>query len=379
MSLLSSFGRRPSAATQKKYHTLPNFSNGQFQNPVPTAQLAEGQTMLSVLREFLFKKHPETTPAITIPSIQTDLNSIPPHEDCLVWFGHSSYFIQLSGKRFLIDPVFSGNASPIPGSVKAFPGSNNYSAADMPAIDLLLISHDHWDHLDYSTVQALQPKTSHVLCGNAVGEHFRHWGWPEEKITEKNWYDTIEPFDGFRITLTPARHFSGRTFKRNTSLFTSFVLEAPSYKLFLGGDSGYAPHFKTIGEQYGPFDLAILECGQYNKNWPYIHSFPEEIITEATELRAKYFMPVHHSKFKLGQHPWYEPLQEVTTHAAATGHHAVTPLIGEKVLLHEMGKQWRKWWEERGKSREAGDKSQESGGGSREINVRLRRRMQTTD
>lgn len=328
MSFFTSFGRRPGKKTRQQYSQLFNYKDGQFQNPVPTPALAEGQTMPKILWEF-FKKHPETSPAQPPPVVQTDLINLDPAENVLVWFGHSSYFIQLDGKRFLVDPVFSGNASPIPGSLKSFPGTNTYQAADMPAIDFLLITHDHWDHLDYTTIQQLKHKTGQVICGLGVGEHFRYWGWPDSQLTERNWYDTIDLAPGFTITLTPARHFSGRTFKRNVSLWTSYVLQTPSARLFLGGDSGYGPHFKTIGEQYGPFDLALLDCGQYNKNWPYIHSTPEEVIQEVKDLRAKSFIPVHHSKFKLAQHPWYEPVERVKQ--LAEGMNMIEPVIGKKV------------------------------------------------
>ena len=335
MTFFKAFGRRPGKAKQQQYSGLPNYKDGQFQNPVPTPALAEGQTMPKILWEFL-KKHPETRPEKPMPFIQTDLKRLHPLENVLVWFGHSSYFIQTDGKRFLVDPVFSGNASPIPGSLKSFAGTNTYQASDMPPVDFLIITHDHWDHLDFQTIQQLKQKTGNVICGLGVAEHFRYWGWEKDKLTERNWYDTVDLAPGFKITLTPARHFSGRTFKRNVSLWTSYVLQTPSFKLFLGGDSGYGPHFKTIGDQYGPFDLALLECGQYNKNWPYIHSTPEEVIQEVHDLRAERFIPVHHSKFKLAQHPWYEPVERVKSLAGDLS--IVTPVIGEKVRLEARGK-----------------------------------------
>jgi L-ascorbate metabolism protein UlaG (beta-lactamase superfamily) len=330
MSFFTSFGRRPGKKARERYSHLFNYKDGQFQNPVPTPALAEGQSMPKILWEF-FQKHPETSPDKPLPSVQTDLKRLHPLENVLVWFGHSSYFIQLDGKRFLVDPVFSGNASPIPGSLKSFPGTNTYQAEDMPAIDFLIITHDHWDHLDYKTIKQLKQKTDKVICGLGVAEHFLSWGWEKDRLIERNWWEAVNLAPGFRITLTPARHFSGRGFKRNVSLWTSYVLQTPSMKIFIGGDSGYAPHFKTIGDQFGPFDLAILECGQYNKNWPYIHSTPEEVVQEAKDLKAAQFLPVHHSKFKLAQHPWYEPVERLK--ALAGSFSIITPLIGEKVKL----------------------------------------------
>jgi len=343
MRLSKKFGRLPGTERQSYFNTLPNYRDGQFQNPVFTPALAEGVGMTKVLLGFL-SKYPDTVPAKEIPSVMTDLKNLNISENVLVWFGHSSYFIQTDGCRILVDPVFSGNASPVPGSVKAFAGSDRYGAGDMPGIDVLLISHDHWDHLDYTTILQLSDKVDKVICGLGVGQHFEYWGWDKTKLIEKNWNERVDCGKDCSVTLTPARHFSGRTLARNTSLWTSFVLQTPSRRLFLGGDSGYGPHFKDIGAQFGPFDLAILECGQYNSKWPYIHSFPEEVITEAMELGARNFMPVHHSKFRLARHPWYEPLEKVSGFAEDKGLSAITPMIGEKVNMDNMEKTWNKWW-----------------------------------
>lgn len=344
MGLNKKFGKSPGANRKAYFNTLSNYKKGQFQNLVSTPALVEGESMIKVLWNF-FGKYADTEPKRPIPSVNTGLKNLEPNENVLIWFGHSSYFIQADGKKFLIDPIFSGNASPIKNSVKAFPGTNNYQAEDMPGIDVLFISHDHWDHMDYITLQELKKKVNKVVCGLGVAQHFEYWGWNKNKLIEKNWYESIDILDGFKVTLTPARHFSGRLFTRNISLWTSFVLQTPTKKLFLGGDSGYGPHFKDIGEKFGPFDLAILECGQYNEKWPYIHSLPAEVVQEAKELKAKNFMPVHNSKFKLAQHPWYEPLQQVTSFAATANLRVTTPQIGEKVNLDDMDKAWEKWWE----------------------------------
>lgn len=151
-----------------------------------------------------------TSPKTALPFVVTDLKNLQPEENVLVWFGHSSYFIQVDGMKFLIDPVFSGNASPMPGSIKAFQGADYYKPEHMPEIDFLLISHDHWDHLDYKTVKELKHKVGKVICGLGTGQHFEYWGWDLDKIIEKNWWESVDMAEGFRITLTPARHFSGR-------------------------------------------------------------------------------------------------------------------------------------------------------------------------
>lgn len=343
MGLNKKLGQFPDANRRNYFNTLSNYKNGQFQNLISTPALLEGESMIKVLWKF-FGKYADTEPESPIPFVETDLKTLKLDEDVLIWFGHSSYFIQVDGRKFLVDPVFSGNASPARGSVKAFPGSNHYQAEDMPEIDVLFISHDHWDHLDYATIRKLRSKVKTVICGLGVAQHFEYWGWDKNKLIEKNWYESVDLEDGFKVTLAPARHFSGRLLRRNISLWTSFVLQTPEKNLFLGGDSGYGPHFAGIGDQFGPFDLAILECGQYNERWPYIHSLPDEVVKEAQELKAQNFMPVHNSKFKLAQHPWYEPLQQVSSYAEAANIPVTTPKIGEKIDLNHLGKVWEKWW-----------------------------------
>ncbi|GAB3017740.1 MBL fold metallo-hydrolase [Niabella terrae] len=344
MHLPRKYGTRPDKQQKKFFDTLFNYQKGQFQNQVPTPALAEGATMTGVLLNFL-RQHPHGRPSRPLPSVVTDLTSLPLQDNLLVWFGHSSYYLQVDGLRILMDPVFSGQASPVQGSVKAFPGTNNYQVSDLPDIDLLLISHDHWDHLDYRTIRQLRPLVRQVLCGWGVGSHFRHWGYDPAIVVEKNWYDCFSPRPGIELRLTPARHFSGRGLKRNGSLWTSFVLTTPTKNIFLGGDSGYGPHFQEIGKRWGPFDWAIMETGQYNDTWPYIHSLPEEVIREVQELRARNFIPVHHSKFRLALHPWYEPLQRITALATDAGLPVTTPRIGEIVSLDNY-QSWEKWWQE---------------------------------
>lgn len=346
MNLVKQLGQFPDEKRKEYFSTLPNYANGRFQNILATLALLEGESMTKALFNSLCKVE-NTSPKSALPFVITDLKKLFPEENVLIWFGHSSYFIQVDGKKFLIDPVFSGNASPMPGSIKAFPGADYYKPQHMPDIDFLLISHDHWDHLDYKTIQELKNRVGKVICGLGTGQHFEYWGWNPEKIIEKNWWESIDIAEGFRITLTPARHFSGRLLNRNISLWTSFVLKTPTKNLFLGGDSGYGNHFTEIGEKYGPFDLAVMECGQYNEKWPYIHTLPDQLITEVQELKAKNFIPVHHSKFKLSQHAWFEPVELAAKNAEDNNQSITLPVIGEKVDLDQLENvTWEKWWEE---------------------------------
>lgn len=322
----------------------PNYKDGTFQNLSFTPSLAEGFTMRKVLWEFLTDKTENKIPKVHLPTQKINLRDQPITDNFLVWMGHSSYYFQIDGKRFLVDPVFSGNASPIPGTTKAFAGTDIYAPEDFPEIDFLVISHDHYDHLDFKTVKSLKPKINKVICGLGVGSHFEKWGFDEEKIIELDWYEDENLCNGFKITSTPARHFSGRRFKRNNTLWSSYVLETPSKKIFLGGDSGYDFHFKEIGEKFGPFDWAILENGQYNEKWRYIHTLPEEFIKVAEDLNVKNVLPVHSGKFSLAQHAWNEPLTKVFENSRGKNFKISTPIIGSKLSLDDDSQTFTEWW-----------------------------------
>jgi len=244
----------------------------------------------------------------------------------------------------LIDPVFSGAASPFSFTAKSFPGSDVYTVDDFPELDYLFITHDHWDHLDYKTVTSLKSKVKRVITGLGTAAHLELWGYNKNIITEIDWNEKIILDDGFIAYSTSARHFSGRTFKRNKAIWMSVVLQTPSMKIFLGGDSGYDTHFKNIGEQYGPFDLAILECGQYNVYWRYIHMMPEETVQAGIDLKAKKIMPVHWAKFSLSLHDWDEPIKRVTAEALKKNVSLIHPMIGEEVDLDNPA-QTSAWWQ----------------------------------
>jgi L-ascorbate metabolism protein UlaG (beta-lactamase superfamily) len=351
MALLPVFGKNPSGDRQQRIEHSPHYTGGSFQNPVPTEVTLKDASMLKMLKEYR-NRPKDTVPPAPVPSVRTDLKALPSGAPVVVWFGHSSYLIKVKDFHILVDPVFSPNASPVSFFAKAFPGTEVYGVKDLPAIDMVLLTHDHYDHLDYKTIQQLGDKAKRFYTSLGVGSHLEYWGISSEKITELDWWEMVAVegaaqgiLQGITLTATPARHFSGRGIKRGGTLWSSFVLKIDGYSLFLGGDSGYAPHFKSIGEQYGPFDLAILEAGQYGKNWPYIHMLPEQTVEAAIDLRAKVLLPVHWAKFTLALHPWDEPIKRVLRHAGEKGLSVTTPLIGEPVcvggsLPHS------KWWEQ---------------------------------
>ncbi len=338
------FGKFPSSKRLKIIESSPNYKDGKFQNLSFTPDLSEGETYFKIIKKVLFEKDKRNKPTDKIPTQKTDLLNLNPDENVLVWFGHSSYFIQVDGKKILVDPVFSGAASPIKSTTRSFPGTDVYSVDDIPEIDFLFISHDHWDHLDYETVTKLKPKVKTVITGLGTGEHLELWGYNPEKIIEKDWNEEIDLGGGFIVNTTPARHFAGRSFSRNKALWMSFVLQTPNKKIYLGGDSGFDSHFETIGKKFGPFDLAILECGQYNESWKYIHLFPEQLVIAAKQLNAKTVIPVHWAKFALANHSWDEPINRVYEAAKKENLPLITPMIGQKVNLHSYGI-FEKWWE----------------------------------
>jgi L-ascorbate metabolism protein UlaG (beta-lactamase superfamily) len=336
------FGTNPSGKRLERIQQSANYKDGAFQNIHPTLVMSKDASMWKMMKEFLTKAK-TTEPQEPLPSIQTDLQNIDDSKPSIVWFGHSSYLIKSKGKSVLVDPVFSGNASPVSFFAKAFEGANGYGAKDMPVIDVLVITHDHYDHLDYKTILALQPKIKMIYTSLGVGAHLEHWGIPANKIVEFDWWQHQKISDDVELTAVPARHFSGRSFMRAKTLWSSFVLKIDGYKIFIGGDSGYDTHFKTIGEQYGPFDIALLEAGQYGVNWPNIHMMPEETIIAAKDLNTKVLMPVHWGKFALAMHNWDEPINRVVKEAHQQNLKITTPLIGEVVILDSIYPE-KEWW-----------------------------------
>lgn len=338
------FGGISTGERKERVHGSSNYREGKFQNLSETPQLTGDNGYMGIIADFLFVNHKRVTPIGEIPSIKTDLLTLDRKQDILVWFGHSSYFIQIDGKRILVDPVLSGAASPVSFVNKPFKGSDVYKVTDIPDIDYLFISHDHWDHLDYQTVMELKDRTGKIICGLGVGEHFERWGFDTDKIVELDWNDNALLQDGFATYCLPSRHFSGRGLSPNQSLWASFLLQTPTMKIYIGGDSGYDTHFGQIGKQFGEIDLAILENGQYGAGWKYIHMTPKETVQAAKDLNAKILLPVHSSKFKLANHPWDEPLIQVTRLAKEENQRTLTPMIGEVVNLKDSTQEFTEWW-----------------------------------
>lgn len=343
------FGALPKGAHLERIQKSPHYGDGSFHNLLPTQTLTDGSGFIGALLQSFFLKKDNPVPPGPVPAVKTSLKSLNRDTDIVIWLGHSSFFIQLGGKRILIDPVLSDHAAPVSFSTRAFPGSNPYTPNDLPEIDALLISHDHWDHLDYPTLTALRPHIRQVFCGLGVGAHLQRWGFAESIIHEGDW-GARKTLDDLTIYFTPARHFSGRSLTRDKTLWVGFVVESPQRRIFYSGDSGYSPHFANLGKQFGRFDLALLECGQYDKRWSLIHMMPEETAKAADDLHAAILLPAHSGKFSIAYHSWDEPYRRLTAASLDKNWRLVTPIIGEPLILsttleaNTKGNPVSRWW-----------------------------------
>lgn len=345
MYIQPQFGKLPTGERLERIKRSPNFKNGEFHNFSETPTITDGHSFWGEMYEAIFKKNPNATPHHSIPTVKTDLKNLPNDQDYIVWFGHSTTLLHLNGKNILTDPIFSKNASPIPASVPAFSGTTLYSVNDLPEIDYIVISHDHYDHLDYETIKALQPKVKKVICGLGIGEDFEYWGYPKDKIVELDWFEKYaDPNGELVFNAEPSRHQSGRSFKQNQTLWASYVIQSKGKNYFVSGDGGFDKHFEQIGNKYKNIDLAIMEDGQYDKAWHFVHNLPEEIIQASKNLHAKRILPYHNSKFNLAKHDWNTPLNELTKLAKKEGIPVLTPKIGEVVYPNDSNQHFTEWW-----------------------------------
>lgn len=341
---MKAFGKAPTGNRLNRIHQSAHYRQGGFKNLVDTVLMAEGTSYLKLTYEFFTNKVME--PQQPLPVVKTDLKTLKSDGPVLIWFGHSSYFLKIDDFNILIDPVFNEMPSPFQSiGKKAFPMSYEYTVNDMPdQIDLVMITHDHYDHLGYHTIKQLKSRVKMFYTSLGVGAHLEYWGVNADKIVEFDWWEKRTFAHTIEITATPSRHFSGRLFKRNQTLWSSFVLKAATHKIFIGGDSGYDSTFKIIGEKFGPIDFAILECGQYDKKWPGIHMSPEEAAQASIDLKAKAFIPVHWGKFTLAMHSWNDPADRILKKADELGAVMTTPMIGEPVFL-DKPLPLKRWWQ----------------------------------
>lgn len=349
-SSFRSLGKNPSGKALKKIERLPNYKSGEFQNLYPGVQrtITDNVTISRKPRWLYMLKFFAGQPKTVLPSrplvaVNTDLVNTSFDKPTVIWFGHSSFLLKTGRTNILVDPSFSGFAGPFKGAIKAFEGSNVYTERDMPVIDALLISHDHYDHLDYLTLKRLRKKIKRIIAPIGIGSHLVHWGFPAQIITELNWDESVQLTTTVMITATPAHHRSNRTFKQKKTLWASYVISADSYKIFYSGDTGYSQHFSRIGKQYGPFDLALMECGQYNIRWPQSHMFPDQTAQAAIDLRAAMTIPVHWGKYAESDHGWNESVNRYIKAADSLKVPVTVPFLGQPYTIGSMVKRVD-WW-----------------------------------
>ncbi|MBO5590957.1 MAG: MBL fold metallo-hydrolase [Acidaminococcaceae bacterium] len=340
------FGRTPTGKRLERIQKSPHYYKGRFWAINPIEKAVETSQFEATMR-FVFGETPKRlVPAGPVVSQKTDLHKLDPKQDVVIWMGHSTYYMQLNGYKILIDPVFSNWASPLPFINKAFPGSNIYTAEDIPDIDVLVISHDHWDHLDYPTLTALKPKIKKVVIPLGIGEHFEYWGYDVSKIVEEDWYTAVKINDGLTVHILPAQHFTGRFLNQNQSEPCAYAFVAPAKKVFYSGDGGYTKEFKEFGKTFDGFDLAILENGQYNKDWPNIHMSPAQTAQAGDDLKARTVLPAHSGKFALARHSWDEPYIRLAEESKTKHYKLITPRIGEAAEIGNTAQTFSQWWKE---------------------------------
>lgn len=317
-----------------------NFRDGKFQNLVPTPMMSEDYSFFGSIYEYYFKGSDEKYPSKTLPTVKLDSSA-----EGITWLGHSTVLIKTEDLTIITDPVLSGkNIPPLGLGPKPFPYENTYQVEDLPKINVVLISHDHFDHLDMETVRKLQDAKFYVPLG--VGAHLRKWGIAQENIKELDWNDQESYSDNLELVFTPARHFGGRNpLRKDKTLWGSWVIKLEDKNLYFGGDSGYFEEFKKIGKEHGPFDLAMLDVGQYDKSWQPVHFLPEEAVQAAIDLRAKALLPIHNMKYVLAYHSWHEPLDRVLAESEKREVALATPMIGKTFSLNPEIPQDR-WWKD---------------------------------
>ena len=347
MKFLKQFGAKPSAADLKRYSLSRNWNGKIFENIEETTMDFSWSKLPSFLKKQFFEKKgkaPETN--ITIKPFSSQLFDKASNLMQSIWYGHSAIFMQLNQHTILIDPMFGPDAAPIaPFAVKRFSEHALKVVEEFPQIDLVLLSHDHYDHLDYESIQKLKDKVNMFYTPLGVGIHLLKWGIEKERIIELDWWQEIK-YDELTIRCTPAQHFSGRGLAdREKTLWCSWIIQSDDENLFFSGDSGYASHFKEIGNQYGPFDFAFMECGQYNNLWPLVHMFPEETAQAGLDIKAKKMMPIHWGAFKLASHSWTDPVERLSKKAKELKIDLVIPKIGEFIEIElNNSEEIYPWW-----------------------------------
>ncbi|WP_425460617.1 MBL fold metallo-hydrolase [Leptospira idonii] len=342
------FGKDPDGAHLERIKTSPQFDpeREQFVNRRPDIieKMRENQNYFSLIFKFLFGGDKNKRPDVQLPEEKPDFAEFlkPEKNIKFIWFGHSTFLVNIEGKLLFFDPVFSGSAAPFSFMVKRFQDAV-VKLEELPPIDFIIISHDHYDHLDMPTIEFFKNKNTKFITPLGVSSHLKEWGISEDRLTELDWWKSVT-VEKLKIVCTPAQHFSGRSgMNGNHTLWSSWTVIGEKERFYFSGDSGYDIHFKDIGEKYGPFDLTFIENGQYNPMWEAVHVLPEQTAKAHLDLKGKRLVPVHWGMFDLALHSWYEPAESLEKQAEIYKIDLLTPKFGQIVKIREPNLMER-WW-----------------------------------
>ncbi|SDQ87028.1 L-ascorbate metabolism protein UlaG, beta-lactamase superfamily [Pseudoxanthomonas sp. CF385] len=326
------------------YPQSPQYGEDGFQNERKPQPLGWRQTS-KLWWDFLVGGKPKgTVPAHAIQVQPLSPGQLAQAPDGTVYrLGHSTVLLKLQGRFWLTDPVFAERASPVQWAGPKRFHAPPLSLDDLPHLSAVVLSHDHYDHLDRETVIALAAKTDVFLTPLGVGDRLVRWGVPRERIRQLDWWEHTD-VDGVQFTATPSQHFSGRTlFDRNKTLWASWVIQADDAKVFFSGDTGYFDGFRTIGDRFGPFDLTLLECGAYDRRWQDVHMLPAQTLQAHLDLRGRWLVPIHNSTFDLAFHGWSEPMETLYSLSQGAGVDIATPVIGAPLAIRQP-EGTQPWW-----------------------------------
>ncbi len=343
---LSSFGGTPEGSRLERMKTSPMFKEGKFANNPDVPTLTPGASYWEIMKRQFFGsevRHPPGEIPVVFPKADTFSSPLKPGLRA-IWFGHATLLLEIDGLRVLVDPVFSEKVSPFTsvGPERFFPLP--VKLEDLPMIDAVVISHDHYDHLDMTVAKTLSKKGTKYYVPLGIGAHLEKWGVPQSQIIEMEWWEKAK-LGEVEIICTPAVHYSGRgLFNRFTTLWSSWSLVGPKHRFFYTGDTGYSPHFAEIGKQLGPFDLTSIKVGAYDWTWEGIHMNAEKAISAHLDVKGKRMLPVHWGTFNLANHDWDEPIKIAQKGAIQNGIDLLTPKPGE-LIDADLPFTSTNWWE----------------------------------
>lgn len=341
------FGGSPDAQSRQRIEKSPNFNGKKFVNLQDT-QVMVNKDGLGAFKSFVgwvgqtLNPPKGRVPSQPLPSIPLNINEL--KHGSIVWLGHATTLIQAGDKRILTDPVFY-RASPVPIAGKPFLMTHTHTIAELSSLDVVLISHDHYDHLDYKAIVALDNKTAQFIVPLGVKGHLVRWGVNPQKIIELDWDESTQ-IGETKMTFVPSRHFSGRTFPpaKNQSLWGGYVIQAVDFSIYFSGDGGYGNHYKERIAKYAPFDLVLMENGAYDERWSEIHSFPEQSVQAVRDVGASRVMPMHWAKFDLANHAWTDSIERFIQSANPHNLTVATPKIGQVFNVFDKQLPNEKWW-----------------------------------